>query len=190
MQAGAHPSRMDTDVLSTVRSSLTVRTQEGAAVQRRLQQELVESERKCESGSGVLPVARSAVPAGTRARLLLTYVRLVEGGRLQRRRRAGGRANGDGTPGAARADWSGRVARVQRQAELEGLVLPAEQRSRHVSEQETRRRERAIRQWERNEGARVAAGQGEDAGGASAEGGAVAAASAALSVMEAQVASN
>jgi hypothetical protein len=30
------PSRMDTDVLSTVRSSLTVRTQEGAAVQRRL----------------------------------------------------------------------------------------------------------------------------------------------------------
>ena len=31
---------------------LTVRTQEGAAVQRRLQQELVESERRCESGSG------------------------------------------------------------------------------------------------------------------------------------------
>ena len=49
VRAGAHPSRMDTDVLSTVRSSLTVRTQEGAAVQRRLQQELMESERKCES---------------------------------------------------------------------------------------------------------------------------------------------
>ena len=114
-------------------------------MQRRLQQELVESERKCESGSGVLPVARSAVPAGTRARLLLTYVRLVEGGRLQQRRRASVRDNGDGAPGAARVDWSGRVARVQRQAELEGLVLPAEHRSRHVSEQEARRRERAIR---------------------------------------------
>ena len=181
VQAGAHPSRMDTDVLSTVRSSLTVRTQEGAAMQRRLQRELVESERQCEGGSGVLPVARSAVPAGTRARLLLTYVRLVEGGRLQRRRRAGGRANGGGTPGAARADWSGRVARVQRQAELEGLVLPAAQRSRHVSEQETRRRERAIRQWEREKEVRVDAGQGANAGGARAEGGAVAAASAALS---------
>ena len=123
----------------------------------------------------------SAVPAGTRARLLLTYVRLVEGGRLQRRRRASVRANGHGTPGAARVDWSGRVARVQRQAELEGLVLPAAQRSRHVSEQEARRRERAIRQWEREEEVRVAAGQGANAGGASAEGGAVAAASAALS---------
>ena len=30
----------------------------------------------------MLPVARSAVPAGTQARLLLTYARLVEGGRL------------------------------------------------------------------------------------------------------------
>ena len=78
-------------------------------------------------------------------------------------------------------DWSGRVARVQRQAELEGLVLSAEHRSRRVSEQEARRRERAIRQWEREEEVRVAAGQGANAGGASAEGGAVAAASAALS---------
>ena len=79
------------------------------------------------------------------------------------------RDNGDGTPGAARVDWSGRVARVQRQAELEGLVLPAAQRSRHVSEQEARRRERAIRQWEREEEMRVAAGQGANAGGARAE---------------------
>jgi hypothetical protein len=40
-------------------------------------------------GVRVLPVcavARSAVPAGTQARLLLTYIRLVEGGRLRRRR--------------------------------------------------------------------------------------------------------
>ena len=44
-------------------------------------------ELKCEGGSGVLPVARSAVPAGTQARLLLTYARLVEGGRLLGRRR-------------------------------------------------------------------------------------------------------
>ena len=49
--------------------------------------ELLRRERKCESGSGVVPVARSAVPAGTRARMLLTYIRLVEGGRLQRDRR-------------------------------------------------------------------------------------------------------
>ena len=81
-------SRPDTDALSTICSSQRVSGRgAGEELQRDLREELLRRERKCESGSGVLPVARSAVPAGTRARLLLTYIRLVEGGRLQRDRR-------------------------------------------------------------------------------------------------------
>ena len=88
MERGAHPARMDTDTLSTMCSSQRVSGRgAGEELQQDLRKELLRRERKCESGSGVLPVARSAVPAGTRARLLLTYIRLVEGGRLQRDRR-------------------------------------------------------------------------------------------------------
>ena len=87
VERGAHPARMDTDALSTICSSQRVSGRgAGEELQRDLREELLRRERKCESGSGVLPVARSAVPAGTRARLLLTYIRLVEGGRLQRDR--------------------------------------------------------------------------------------------------------
>ena len=46
----------------------------------------MERDVRCKGGNGVLPVARSAAPAGTQARLLLTYIWLVEGGRLRRRR--------------------------------------------------------------------------------------------------------
>ena len=61
--------------------------QGNAIAEARLHDELLVRERKCEGGSGVLPVARSAVPAGTQARLLLTYARLVVGGRLRGRKR-------------------------------------------------------------------------------------------------------
>jgi hypothetical protein len=48
-----------------------------ATAEARLHDEMMARELKCEGGSGVLPVARSAVPAGTQAsaaaNLLLTY---------------------------------------------------------------------------------------------------------------------
>ena len=73
VERGAHPARMDTDTLSTMCSSQRVSGRgAGEELQQDLRKELLRRERKCESGSGVLPVARSAVPAGTRARLLLT----------------------------------------------------------------------------------------------------------------------
>ena len=46
------------------------------------------TELKCEGGGGRLPISRSAIPAGSQARMLLTYIRLVEGGRLKARREA------------------------------------------------------------------------------------------------------
>ena len=64
-------------------------------------------------GSGdYLPVGRSAVPAGSRARLLLTYVRLVEGGRLRRRRLL------------CVEDWEARARRTRLLAEREGVAMP------------------------------------------------------------------
>ena len=69
VERGAHPARMDTDTLSTMCSSQRVSGRgAGEELQQDLRKELLRRERKCESGSGVLPVARSAVPAGTRAR--------------------------------------------------------------------------------------------------------------------------
>ena len=98
----------------------------GEELQQDLRKELLRRERKCESGSGVLPVARSAVPAGTRARLLLTYIRLVEGGRLQRDRRERVQRDAEGAPGAAQNDHKRRVERARAQSAAEGLLLPAE----------------------------------------------------------------
>ena len=49
----------------------------------------MEKERKCEGGTGRLPIARLAVCAGSMARLLLTHVRLVEGERLRARQSEG-----------------------------------------------------------------------------------------------------
>ena len=46
----------------------------------------VAKELKCEGGGGRLPTSRSAIPAGSQTRMLLTYIRLVEGGRLKARR--------------------------------------------------------------------------------------------------------
>ena len=59
-----------------------------ATAEARLHDEMMARELKCEGGSGVLPVARSAVPAGTQASAAANlYVRLVDGGRLRGRRR-------------------------------------------------------------------------------------------------------
>ena len=90
-------------------------------------------ERKCEGGGGVLPVARSAVPAGTRARLLLTYTRLVMGGRLRARRwelwperKVGTGRNARvleaGYP--AQLDLEGRITRASELELAEGLREP------------------------------------------------------------------
>ena len=112
---------MDADTLSTMCSSQRVSGRgAGEELQQDLRKELLRRERKCESGSGVLPVARSAVPAGTRARLLLTYIRLVEGGRLQRDRRERVQRDAEGAPGAAQNDHKRRVERVRAQSAAEG----------------------------------------------------------------------
>ena len=61
VERGAHPARMDTDTLSTMCSSQRVSGRgAGEELQQDLRKELLRRERKCESGSGVLPVARSA----------------------------------------------------------------------------------------------------------------------------------
>ena len=126
VERGAHPARMDTDTLSTMCSSQRVSGRgAGEELQQDLRKELLRRERKCESGSGVLPVARSAVPAGTRARLLLTYIRLVEGGRLQRDRRGRVQRDAEGAPGAAQNDHKRRVERARAQSAAEGLLLAA-----------------------------------------------------------------
>ena len=92
---GAPAGRLGADYLPTTHTTMQPRKptkkevdEEGeATAEARLHDEMMARELKCEGGSGVLPVARSAVPAGTQARLLLTYARLVEGGRLLGRRR-------------------------------------------------------------------------------------------------------
>lgn len=82
---GGPRGRLGTDCLPTMHTTVRPRkpTQEEAvqegkvAAEAHLHKEMMARERKCEGGGGALPVARSAVPAGTRARLLLTYTRSV-----------------------------------------------------------------------------------------------------------------
>ena len=169
VERGAHPARMDTDTLSTVCSLLRVSGRgAGEELQQDLHKELLQREQKCESGSGVLPVARSAVPAGTQARLLLTYIRLVEGGRMQRDRRERVQRDAKGAPGAAQKDHMRRVERARAQSAAEGLLLPAEHGSRPVSAQGMRRRGQAIAQAEREsaQGSGAAGEEGESSMGA------------------------
>ncbi len=77
---------MPTDCLSTAMSRLGPRMPRmvTAAQERRLWHEAMAAELKCEGGGGRLPISRSAIPAGSQARMLLTYVRLVEGADLKR----------------------------------------------------------------------------------------------------------
>lgn len=77
---GGPRGRLGTDCLPTVHTTVKpskptekeVEKKGKAAAEARLHNEMMACERKCEGGGGVLPVARSAVPAGTRARLLLS----------------------------------------------------------------------------------------------------------------------
>ena len=141
---GAPAGRLGTDCLPTVHTTVQPRRptarEEGqtgtkAAAEARLHQEMMEREVRCEGGNGVLPVARSAAPAGTQARLLLTYIRLVEGGRLRRRRwefwpehRVGvGRKAFVMTAGyPARQDLLARIERVRLLELKEGVRRPVE----------------------------------------------------------------
>ena len=90
-----------------------------------------EYERRGHGMDGAPAEGMSAVPAGSLARLLLTYARLVEGGRLQRRRqqsvRPARKEKGRLVPAGRPAEeaWKARVERV-RQLELrEGVTSPA-----------------------------------------------------------------
>ena len=140
---GTPAGRLGTDCLPTVHTTVQPRrptTQEEgktgkAAAEARLHREMMEREVRCEGGNGVLTVARSAVPAGTQARLLLTYIRLVEGGRLRRRRwefrpehRVGvGRKAFVMTAGyPARQDLLARIERVRLLELEEGVRRPVE----------------------------------------------------------------
>jgi hypothetical protein len=84
------PSRIPTDCLPTTSTlvSLRIPRTANATTEARLRKDSTQKELKCEGGGGRLPVARSALPAGSQARLLLMYIRLVEGGRLKARRAA------------------------------------------------------------------------------------------------------
>ena len=140
---GAPAGRLGTDCLPTVHTTVQPskptahqeRVEGKAAAEARLHREMMAREVRCEGGNGVLPVARSAVPAGTQARLLLTYIRLVEGGRLRRRRwefrpehRVGvGRKAFVMTAGyPARQDLLARIERVRLLELEEGVRRPVE----------------------------------------------------------------
>ena len=155
---GAPAGRLGTDCLPTVHTTVQPskptahqeRVEGKAAAEARLHREMMAREVRCEGGNGVLPVARSAVPAGTQARLLLTYIRLVEGGRLRRRRwefrpehRVGvGREASVMTAGhPARQDLLARIERVRLLELEEGIRRPVEDHG--PDERASRRRVRA-----------------------------------------------
>ena len=113
------PSRMPTDYLPTAVTLMGPRIprEATAAQERDLWSKAVGNELKCEGGGGRLPISRSAIPAGSQARMLLTYIRLVEGGRLKARREASmvgiqnrrPHEDGDAAKGQAHRGWGGRV---------------------------------------------------------------------------------
>ena len=82
--------------------------------------DLQDKEMRCEGGSGRLPSARSALPSWSFARLFLTHVRLVEGGRLDARRRAS--AQGTRKRQLARKWRAARMAHEQRTGFEEGAA--------------------------------------------------------------------
>ena len=153
VEEGGPAGRLATDCLSTAHSTCEPRVPRAvrgdAAAEACLRAETVVRERVCEGGSGLLPVSRSAVPAGTLARLLLVYARLVEGGRLRRRRLEGvrperrvqGRLIPAGRP--AEEAWQARVARVRQRAEQEGVEVPV-MGGEVVAARYVRRRARAV----------------------------------------------
>ena len=82
-----------------------------------------------------LDTLQKQVRCGQRAEQASSYIRLVEGGRLQRDRRERVQRDAEGAPGAAQNDHKRRVERARAQSATEGLLLPAEHGSRPVSAQ-------------------------------------------------------
>ena len=83
-------SRMPNNVLSGAHTSFRPRIPMDASanVVAARWNDLQDEEMRCEGGSRRLPSARSALPSWSCARLFLTHIRLVEGGRLDARRKS------------------------------------------------------------------------------------------------------
>ena len=70
-----------TDCLPTLkRSSFKRKPETEEKTSDKLWEETVVKEQKCEGGGERLPEARSALPAGSQARIFITHARLVVGG--------------------------------------------------------------------------------------------------------------
>ena len=129
---------------------------ENADLPKELQAERRRHESRGEMCGARLPAGQSAVPAGSLARLLLTYARLVEGGRLRKRRRESdrrwteqkdGRALSVGPP--AYEDMKAREERFRRLEEREGCIVwrPVLQQG---NERDARRMARAVGMHDRS----------------------------------------
>ena len=111
VEEGRHTGRLGSgDCLSTEhvpwrpapeRLRAVLQDTERADLPKELQAERRRHEPRGEICGARLPADRSAVPAGSLARLLLTYARLVEGGRLRKRRRESARRRTEQKDGRA-----------------------------------------------------------------------------------------
>ena len=160
VEEGRHTGRLGSgDCLSTEhvpwrpapeRLKAVLQDPENAALQKELQAERRRHESRGEMCGARLSADQSAVPAGSLARLLLTYARLVESGRLRKRRRESerrwtgqkdGRTLSVGPP--AYEDKKARKERFRRLEEQEGCIVwrPALQEG---NERDARRMARAV----------------------------------------------
>ena len=140
VEEGRHTGRIGSgDCLSTEhvpwrpapeRLRAVLQDPDNADLPKELQAERRRHESRGEMYGARLSADRSAVPAGSLARLLLTYARLVEGGRLRKRRREcerrwteqrDGRSLSVGPP--AYEDKKAREERIRRLEEREGCIV-------------------------------------------------------------------
>ena len=140
VEEGRHTGRIGSgDCLSTEhvpwrpapeRLRAVLQDPDNADLPKELQAERRRHESRGEMYGARLSADRSAVPAGSLARLLLTYARLVEGGRLRKRRREcerrwteqrDGRSLSVGPP--AYEDKKAREERFRRLEEREGCIV-------------------------------------------------------------------
>ena len=140
VEEGRHTGRLGSgDCLSTEhvpwrpapeRLRAVLQDPDNADLPKELQAERRRHESRGEMYGARLSADRSAVPAGSLARLLLTYARLVEGGRLRKRRRESdrrwteqmdGRTLSVGPP--AYEDKKAREERFRRLEEREGCIV-------------------------------------------------------------------
>ena len=166
VEEGRHTGRLGSgDCLSTEhvpwrpapeRLRAVLQDPENADLPKELQAERRRHESRGEMCGARLPAGQSAVPAGSLARLLLTYARLVEGGRLRKRRRESdrrwteqkdGRALSVGPP--AYEDMKAREERFRRLEEREGCIVwrPVLQQG---NERDARRMARAVGMHDRS----------------------------------------